>query len=373
MKRLLLLLALLPVASFGQNGRWDRQASTVQAQGGNLLPIFAIPGANVSFYSCTSNVASSCTIPAVTYNGAGAACPSTAQVNPQGSLACTGQADSAGNFGAWFGSGAYAYTLTAYGTSYGPYMFSVGGGSGTSGITSINGAIGPAMTIACGSGLTCVTSGNTITITPIGTFNITSFTGGKTVELGTVVTNPTFNATYTITPASASITNTESIGSPLVLSSPFTTGTVSGTFVHTATTTTTFTLTATQGTTQSAQQTIAWQPAIFGGPGTGGATSSVTASGTTAVLSTGSVLPRVQLGAETVGQTFGPYTASSQVIYLLLMGSSHTFIDANTGFPFAFNAPVAVSFTNAQGTVVTMYLSSSTNVLTGSFAPKVAS
>jgi len=364
---------LLTIPAFGQQNRWDHQASTVQAQGGNLLPVYAIPGASISFLACSSNIASSCTTAAVTFNGAGAACPSTAQVNPQGSLACTGQADAAGNFGAWFNTGTYAYTVTTNSTSYGPYLFSAGGGSGSAGITSINGATGPAITIACGSGLLCVTSGNTITITPQGTFNITSFTGGETVELGTSITNPTFNATYTITPSSANITNTESIGSPLVLTSPFTSGTVIGTFAHSAIETTTFTLNATQSSTQTATQQISWQPAIFGGVGTPGATSTVTASGTTAVLSTSDVLARIQLGPEAVGQTFGPYTASSQVVYLLLTGSTHTFIDANTGFPFAFNAPVTVSFVNSKGVTVTMYLYASTNPLFGSYAPKVAS
>lgn len=374
MKKLVIITALLfSIPAVAQNARWDHQTTTVQAQGGNLLPVYAIPGASVSFYSCTSNIASTCTVPAVTYNGAGAACPSTAQVNPQGSLACTGQADVAGNFGAFFGAGAYAYTITSGATSYGPYLFTIGGGSGASGITSINGATGPAITLACGSGLTCVTSGNTITITPVGTFNITSFTGGETVELGTSVVNPPFNASYTITPAGANITNTENIGSPLNLTSPFTSGTVVGTFVHTAITTTTFTLSATQGVTATATQSISWQPAIFGGAGTPGATSTVTSSGTTAVLSTGSSLPRVQLGAETVGQTFGPYAASGQTIYLLLTGATHTFVDANTGFPFAFNAPVTVSFVNAQGSTVTMYLYASINVLTGTFAPKIVS
>ena len=116
-----------------------------------------------------------------------------------------------------------------------------------------------------------------------------------------------------------------------------------------------------------------WQPAIFGGVGSSGATSSVTASGTTAVLSTGDVLARMQLGAEGVGQTFGPFHPSGQVIYLLLTGGSHTFIDAGTGFPFAFNSPIAVSFVNAQGVTVSMFLYSSTNPLFGSFSPKVAS
>jgi hypothetical protein len=107
--------------------------------------------------------------------------------------------------------------------------------------------------------------------------------------------------------------------------------------------------------------------------GTAGATSTVTASGTTAILSNSNVLPRAQFGAETVGQTFGPYSPSGQVIYLLLTGGSHTFTDAGTGFPMAFNAPLTVSFTNVNGVAITMYLYQSTNSLYGTYTPKVAS
>jgi len=203
---------------------------------------------------------------------------------------------------------------------------------------------------------------------------ITSFTGGQAGELGQSFINPAFNATYTGGPTSASITNTDGISSPTALTTPFTSGAVVGTFVHTAVATTTFTLSASNGSgTQTATQTITWQPAIFGGVGTGGASSTVTASGTTAVLSTGSVLPRAQLGAETVGQTFGPYTPAAQTVYLLLTGGSHSFIDATTGFPFAFNAPITVSFVNAHGATITMYLYASTNTLTGTFSPKITS
>jgi hypothetical protein len=204
-------------------------------------------------------------------------------------------------------------------------------------------------------------------------FSITSFTGGSTVELGTSVVNPAFTASYSTTPAGAQITNTEGIDSPLVLTTPFTSGTVVGTFVHSTITTTTFTLSATQGATQTATQQIVWQPAIFGGVGTAGATSSVTASGTTAVLSTGDVLPRIQLGAETVNEVLGSFTPSGQVIYLLLTGGSHTFVDANNGFPLVFNSPIAVSFVNAQGATVSMFLYATVNPLFGNYKPKVAS
>jgi hypothetical protein len=115
-----------------------------------------------------------------------------------------------------------------------------------------------------------------------------------------------------------------------------------------------------------------WGYEIFGGVGAAGATSSVTASGTTAVLSNSDVLPRLQIGAETVGETLGPFSPSGQVIYLLLTGGSHTFKDANTGFPFAFNAPITVSFVNAQGVPITMYLYES-NALYGNYAPEIVS
>lgn len=205
-------------------------------------------------------------------------------------------------------------------------------------------------------------------------FTINSFTGcNGTVELGTTITNPVCAATYSSNPASAAITNTDGISSPTNLSTPFTSGTITGSFNHTAIATTTITLTATGASTQTATQAYMWQPRIFGGMGASGATSTVTASGTTAILSTSDVLANVQLGAETVGLSFGPFSPSGQNIYLLLIGGSHTFIDAGTGFPFAFNTPTAVSFTNIHGVVVSMFLYQSTNSLTGTFTPKVAS
>lgn len=234
------------------------------------------------------------------------------------------------------------------------------GGGGSPGVTSLQAVGNPALTgaviIACGTGLSCTQSGQTITIGLGTVFTINSFTGCSTVELGTSIVNPAFAATYSTTPGSAQITNTEGISSPTTLVSPFTSGTVLGTFVHTAIATTTFTLTATQGTTQTKTCSDSWQPAIFGGVGTAGATSSVYASGTTAVLSTGDALARLQLGAETVGETFGPFSPSGQVIYLLLTGGSHTFIDVATGAPFAMAASIPVSFINAQGVTITMYL-----------------
>lgn len=250
-----------------------------------------------------------------------------------------------------------------------------GGGSGGQGIQTINNQTGPAITVACGFGLTCNTTTNTVTISLNSGFTINSFTGcGGSLELGQTVTNPTCSATYSGTPVSANITNTDSIDSPLVLITPFTSGTIVGSFHHVTITTTTVTLTAIGSSSQTANQTYSWNERIFSGLGTAGASSTVTASGTTAVLSTSDVLPSAGLGAETVGQTFGPYAPSGQAVYLLLTGSSHTFTDVCSGFPFAFNAPLTVTFVNQFGVSLTMYLYQSTNSLTGScFEPEVAS
>jgi hypothetical protein len=157
------------------------------------------------------------------------------------------------------------------------------------------------------------------------------------------------------------------------LSSPFTSGTIVGTFSHATTHTTTITLTAIGSSTQTATQTYTWNPRIFGGLGSVGADSTVVAAGTSAVLSTSDVIPSAGLGAEQVGQIIGSYSPSGQYIYLLLMGGSHTFTDNSTGFPFAFNSPITVSFVNVNGVTVTMYLYQSTNSLTGTFTPKIAS
>lgn len=366
MKLLLFLFALLPALAFGQNVRWDLPITTVQAQGGTLLPVYAIPGALVSFYSEPSGAL------ATTYKSAtsGVACPTTAQVVLNGSSACVSSADPYGNMGSWFQPGQYMATITAQGGSYN-YLFTIGGGSGSSGVSSLNSLTG-ALSITCGSGLTCTSSGTTINIATAVAFTINSFTGcGGSLELGATVTNPTCSATYSTTPTSAVITNTDSVDSPLSLTTPFTSGTISGSFAHATVHTTTVTLTTVPSGT--ANQAYTWNPRIFGGVGTPGATSTVTASGTTAILSTSDALPSAGLGAETTGQIIGSYSPSGQAIYLLLTGSAHTFTDANTGFPMAFNAPETVTFVNANGVTITMYLYQSTNPLTGNFVPKVAS
>src|ERR1035437_6329727 len=127
-------------------------------------------------------------------------------------------------------------------------------------------------------------------------FSILSFTGcNGTVELGLHVVTPVCSATYSALPSSAAVTNTDGLSSPTNLTTPFTSGTITGNFSHTAIATTTFTLTAIGTSTQTATQAYLWKPRIFGGLGASGATSTVTASGTTAILSTSDVIGSLQL------------------------------------------------------------------------------
>lgn len=234
--------------------------------------------------------------------------------------------------------------------------------------------------VIAGTGITVTLSGNNIVISASATpppLTITGFSSGAVVnvELGFSIVNPAFVASYTGTPTSADITNTESIDSPHNLTTPFTAATLSGTFVHTTEATTTFTLHATDGVTSpTADVSTSWLKRIFGGIGAAGATSSVTASGTTAVLSTSDVLPTAQLGTDTVGTNFGPFTCAAQKIYLLVIGGSHTFKDdaarGGSGFPIPFLTPTSVSFVNANGVTVAMELYESVNNLTGTFYPQ---
>jgi hypothetical protein len=202
-------------------------------------------------------------------------------------------------------------------------------------------------------------------------FAVDSFSGGSTVEIGATVTNPSFSATYSSLPSSAQITNTDSIDSPLTLSTPFTSGTVTGSFTHTSQTSVTFTLTAIAATTQTAEQFISYEPRMFGGVAAAGATGA-TASGNSASLTgVSGTLSNAGLLSTPVGTVFGPYSPSSQVIYLLLTGNSHTFKDNSTGFAFPFNSPTSVSFVNQNGATVSMYLYQSTNTLTGTYSIEV--
>jgi hypothetical protein len=143
----LLALLLFTLPSLAQNVRWDSQATTTTGVG-QLVPVLAIPGASISFYTgCT---VLPCTTPAVTFNAASGntACPSNAQVVWQLPIAagCKSTADSQGNFGGYFTSGTYQFTETISGHVAGPYQFNVGaGGSGSiGGSTTANEGVGAA-------------------------------------------------------------------------------------------------------------------------------------------------------------------------------------------------------------------------------------
>jgi hypothetical protein len=114
-------------------------------------------------------------------------------------------------------------------------------------------------------------------------------------------------------------------------------------------------------------------PRVFAGIGAAGATSSVTATRTTAVLSNGAVLASAGLYNSRVRATYGPFAPSAQKIYILIIGGSHQFKDAVTGFAFAFNKPTPVSFVNANGSTVSMFLYESINSISSTFSVQVVS
>jgi hypothetical protein len=120
-----LLIVLISSSAFGQNVRWDLPLLTTQAQGGNLLPVYAIPGALVSFYNEPSGTL------ATTYNSATSIspCPTGAQVTLNGSAACVGTADPSGNMGGWFLPGQYMAAITSPFQSYN-YLFTITGNPG---------------------------------------------------------------------------------------------------------------------------------------------------------------------------------------------------------------------------------------------------
>jgi hypothetical protein len=207
-------------------------------------------------------------------------------------------------------------------------------------------------------------------------FTITSFSGGTTVECGATVTNPSFTASYNETPSSAQITNTDSIGSPLALISPFTSATVTGAFSHASVNSAvTFTLTASLGTSiQNAYSYISYLARSYGGVGTPGATGA-TVFGSNASL-TGAIgtLSNLGLHSSDIGQSYGPFAPSNQKIYLLMPHTSnpHSFTD-QSNFSFPMNAPTTFSFTNQNNVSIIMDIYESVLSLSTGFTIKVAS
>jgi hypothetical protein len=346
------ILLLLALPASGQGVRYDGNVFTAASNVpyGAQAPMYTLPFAKISI----------CAYPA-----SGGPCTNYASVYADQGMTMLLTpplvADAQGRYGFWTTAGTYSYSVvTAAGVYVGTYIANLGaGGSNTTYISGI------APITVTGSG----TSATPYIVSLATPFTINSFTGcNGNLELGATITNPTCNVTYSATPTSASIANSDGINSPFTMSTPFTTATIAGSFTHASIATTTFTVTAVGASTQMASQAYTWRPRSFGGVGAGGASSAVTATGSNALLSTGDTLPSAGLLSTAVGVTFGPFTTSSQKVYLLLIGGTHTFKDPNTGFPFAFNAPTLVTFINANGVSVTMYLYESTNLLYGAYS-----
>jgi len=208
-------------------------------------------------------------------------------------------------------------------------------------------------------------------------FAISSFTytGTSVVEFGTTITNPAFTASYTSTPSSASIDDNR-YSLPTTLSPPYTTVTAVNSYPLTSSLpSVVFTLTAISSTTKTATVTLLGEGRSYGGVGTAGATSATSSGGTTATLvgATGT-LSNEGLHSSDVGQSYGPFSPSTQKIYLLLLhtGSPHVFHDQN-GFLFVMNTPTPFTFFNQLGSSLTMDLYESSNLLSTPFTISVVS
>lgn len=228
-----------------------------------------------------------------------------------------------------------------------------------------------------GDGLAIANNSGGIVTISLGTpFGITSFTGEQTVEIGAPITNPPFNAAYTALPDSAQITNSDGTNSPFVMTTPFTSAVIVGSFTKTTAACTNFILAAIKGgitKTSSPVQTCS-VPRNFGGVGTAGALGA-TASGSDAVLVTATgTLNGTTLGgglaSSVVGRTFGPYSPSNQKIYLLITGCGHTSFSSG-GFPFPMLSSTPVSFSNQFGATVPLCLYESQNLLSAPFSVTV--
>lgn len=135
MKKIFLLWVIVTTSHFcvAQNVRWDYIAWTTNTLQGQLIPLMVIPKVPVAIYTgCT---VLPCSTRAVTYNSQSSTtpCPSNAQIVYQLSISCSSITDPQGNFGAWFTSGTYQYTITKGGRTYGPYAFTVGSSGGGTG------------------------------------------------------------------------------------------------------------------------------------------------------------------------------------------------------------------------------------------------
>lgn len=139
-----LILLLSASLAHSQNVRWDLgapgSAGVVTTSAGSVL--VALGNVQLAWCNYPAN-AVPCTNFANTYPSitSGSACPTNAQIVLQGSNACVATSDAQGNLGVFTAPNSvcvatcYAFTLTANGTSYGPYLAMMPGGGSASGVT----------------------------------------------------------------------------------------------------------------------------------------------------------------------------------------------------------------------------------------------
>lgn len=139
-----LILFLSASLAHSQNVRWDLgapgSAGVVTTSQGSVL--VALGNVQLAWCVYPAN-AVPCTNFANTYPSitSSSACPTNAQVVLQGSNSCVATSDSFGNLGVYAPAGTYAYTLTANGTSYGPFLVTLGAGGGIAPLTGLPGDI----------------------------------------------------------------------------------------------------------------------------------------------------------------------------------------------------------------------------------------
>lgn len=129
--------------------------------------------------------------------------------------------------------GAGVLTSDGGGTVGSLYFGPGGGGGGTSGVPNIpSGLTGAIVPIADGGANGAYWAELTANlVAPAFSMGISG--AGVTTEIGGSVVNPTLTLSYANgSPASATITNTDGINSPFVLTTPYTTAHLTGTFSH---------------------------------------------------------------------------------------------------------------------------------------------
>lgn len=164
MKRILLILALLPTFAFSQTAvRWDSTATTtgnpVNGAGNSLIPILGISNANVQMCTVTTPA---CQVFLTTYTDSteGTQCPSNAQLTRPNVFGCFSTADPQGNFGIWLAPGTtFQFQINSTQGSFGPYTATSGGGSGGGGGAN---PVGPGTIQVANAGANAFVSGGII-------------------------------------------------------------------------------------------------------------------------------------------------------------------------------------------------------------------